>query len=372
MGRPPISAEHTHLAADGGPAATALRQHYQHFLQLGSRRLPLTQYVHEPSYRSTTINTDALGLRYSHSMGKRFSVAERGGLARINLLVGGSTAQGIGASSDANTVASFLSALTGEVWLSLAGCGLNATQELMLFLTHQHRFSTVGHVVVLSGLNTLSQEALAEVLCQAQPHAEVRACEHFLSTFHENLYTQLPPTRPSLWQRFSRVLAPGRIAPQPDFELAANAEQRLMRAADSIGRTLRQWDLLLAGSDTTLTFMLQPFLPWCRDVIPTVEQSMLTVLDRQPTNFDRLLAGIDADEHHAAFFRRIKRQADNVTCYDMNGMLSSSPVFREPLFIDRLHFNDLGNNALAKVITAKLGLAQEKYTQRKVIPIKLV
>ena len=37
-----------------------------------------------------------------------------------------------------------------------------------------------------------------------------------------------------------------------------------------------------------------------------------------------------------------------------------------------LHFNDLGNNALAKVITAKLGLAQEKYAQRKVTPIKLV
>ncbi|MNF00728.1 hypothetical protein D3C80_1996050 [compost metagenome] len=53
-------------------------------------------------------------------------------------------------------------------------------------------------------------------------------------------------------------------------------------------------------------------------------------------------------------------------------MLSSSPVFGQSLFVDRLHFNDLGNNALAKVITAKLGLAQEKYSQRKVTPIKLV
>ncbi|MNO09584.1 hypothetical protein D3C81_2328480 [compost metagenome] len=56
----------------------------------------------------------------------------------------------------------------------------------------------------------------------------------------------------------------------------------------------------------------------------------------------------------------------------MNSMLSSSPVFGQSLFVDRLHFNDLGNNALAKVITAKLGLAQEKYSQRKVTPIKLV
>lgn len=141
-----------------------LQQDYQRFLQLGSRRAPHNLHVHESGYRSGTINTDALGLRYSHHAGKRFSAAERGGVARINLLVGGSTAMGIGASSDEHTVASHLSMLTGEVWLSLAGCGLNASQELLLFLTHQHRLGEVGHVVLLSGLNTLAHEALGEVL----------------------------------------------------------------------------------------------------------------------------------------------------------------------------------------------------------------
>lgn len=56
----------------------------------------------------------------------------------------------------------------------------------------------------------------------------------------------------------------------------------------------------------------------------------------------------------------------------MNCMLNSSPVFGADLFIDRLHLNDLGNNALAKVITAKLGLAQEKHALRKGTPIKLL
>lgn len=90
-----------------------LAQDYQRFLQLGSRRAPHTLYVHERGYRCATINTDALGMRYSHCAGKRFSVAERGGAARVNLLVGGSTAMGIGASSDEHTVASYLSVLTG-------------------------------------------------------------------------------------------------------------------------------------------------------------------------------------------------------------------------------------------------------------------
>ncbi|NIE73157.1 hypothetical protein F3J45_01585 [Pantoea sp. Ap-967] len=362
------------------PSATApqvpgrplpLQADYQRFLQLGQRRAPHTLHVHESGYRSGTINTDALGLRYSHCAGKRFSASERGGAARVNLLVGGSTALGIGASCDEHSVASHLSALTGEVWLSLAGCGLNASQELLLFLTHQHRLGEVGHVVLLSGLNTLAHEALGEVLAGPPDPQQARAYQAYLNSFNEGMPALGPAPRPSLWQRLGQALAPRRPPPAPAWQLSA-PEKRLVRAADNIGRTLRQWERLLADSHATLTFILQPLLPWCRETLPAGEQAMLAALEQQPSNFDRLLEGAFDSQLHMAFFRRIKHQADPVPCYDMNSMLSSSPVFASDLFIDRLHLNDLGNNALAKVITAKLGLAQDKYGQRRVTPIKLV
>ena len=66
-------------ATDMSPPRSPLQQDYQRFLLLGSRRAPHTVHVHETGYRSGTINTDALGLRYSHCAGKRFSAAERGG-----------------------------------------------------------------------------------------------------------------------------------------------------------------------------------------------------------------------------------------------------------------------------------------------------
>ncbi|QVM89551.1 hypothetical protein JYG34_16125 [Pseudomonas entomophila] len=356
--------------ADPMGSTHPLQHDYQRFLQLGSRRIPHTLYVHERGYRSGTINTDALGMRYSHFAGKRFSVAERGGLARVNLLVGGSTAMGIGASSDEHTVASYLSLLTGEIWLNLAGCGLNATQELLMFLTHQHRFGQIGHVVVFSGLNTLAQETLGEIMTSAQ--AAQTGQQDYFNRFHEGVQPTEEPRRESLWQRLGHALAPRRPGPCPALEPVSSPDKRLIRAADSIGRTLRQWDRLLADGHTTLTFILQPLLPWCREALPAGEQAMLERLEQQPSNFDRLIDGAFDSQLHMAFFRRIKSQADPVSCYDMNSMLSSSPVFAESLFADRLHFNDLGNNALAKVITAKLGLAQEKYAQRKVTPIKLV
>ncbi len=49
----------------------AMREDYQRFLLLGGRRAPLTLYVHERGYRSDIINTDALGLRYSHLVAAR-------------------------------------------------------------------------------------------------------------------------------------------------------------------------------------------------------------------------------------------------------------------------------------------------------------
>ena len=350
----------------------ALQHDYQRFLLLGGRRAPQTLYVHERGYRSGTINTDTLGLRYSHCGGKRFSVAERGGAARVNLLVGGSTALGIGASADEHTVASYLSTLTGEVWLTLAGCGLNATQELLMFLTHQHRLGQVGHVVLLSGLNTLAHEALGEILGGAHEQPRARPYQDYLNSFNEGVQGEGRPRRESLWQRLGQALAPRRDERREALASLSPPEQRMVRAADTIGRTLRQWERLLADSHTTLTFILQPLLPWCREQLPMGEQAMVNALDQQQANFDALLAGAFDTQLHSTFFRRIKRQADPVPCYDMNCMLNSSPVFGDNLFVDRLHFNDLGNNALAKVITAKLGLAQEKYSTRRLTPVKLV
>ncbi|MBC3480415.1 MULTISPECIES: hypothetical protein [Pseudomonas] len=348
-----------------------LQQDYQRFLLLGNHRAPHTLQVHERGYRSGTINTDALGLRYSHCAGKRFSAAERGAAPRINLLVGGSTALGIGASCDEHTVASHLSMLTGEVWLNLAGCGLNAGQELLMFLTHQHRLGQLGHVVVLSGLNTLAHEALGEVLASPHDPLHATALRDTLNSYSDGMPPAVAPRPQSLWRRLGQALTT-RPPVAPVARPLSPPDKRLARAADTIGRTLRQWERLLADSHATLTFILQPLLPWCRETLPEGEQAMLTALEQQPANFDRLLDGVFDSQLHMAFFRRIKSQADPVPCYDMNSMLSSSPVFGADLFVDRLHLNDLGNNALAKVITAKLGLAQEKHAQRKVTPIKLV
>ncbi len=133
---------------------------YDRFMHRGARWLPYTMYFHEKNFISNTVNTDALGFRYAYCDGHRYSVAELPDGTPINLLVGGSTALGVGACSDQATVASKLSEMTKEIWLNFSGRGYNATQEVLMFLMHQHKFARINRVVILSGMNTLALEGI--------------------------------------------------------------------------------------------------------------------------------------------------------------------------------------------------------------------
>ena len=44
---------------------------YDRFMHIGARWVPYTMYFHEKMFRSPTINTDALGFRYTEFDGKR-------------------------------------------------------------------------------------------------------------------------------------------------------------------------------------------------------------------------------------------------------------------------------------------------------------
>ncbi|WP_342964927.1 hypothetical protein [Paraburkholderia sp. JHI2823] len=64
------------------------------------RWLPYMMYFHPANYRSTVVNTDCSGFRYSDRGGIRYSVSDRAGMHSGRLLAGSSTVFGIGASAE--------------------------------------------------------------------------------------------------------------------------------------------------------------------------------------------------------------------------------------------------------------------------------
>lgn len=338
---------------------------YDSFMHIGARWVPYTMYFHEKNFRSPTINTDAFGFRYSEYQGQRFSVTELPANGKINLLVGGSTALGVGATRDAFTVASRLSELTGEVWLNFAGRGYNSTQELLMFLMHQKRLGDIGHVVVFSGINTLALEGIPDEF--ASEHGRYYYSfefQHYMNKFNEDMQRKKnsfgSKGGESWLQRCKKALFYENPADEVITDEGISLDERLERAADSITDALKQWQLLLSGSGATLSFVLQPLSHWCRDQLTADEEAVFHAIDSCPNNFYRLFSGVLGKEVHAPFFAHIQAKAGDIRCLDMNFMLRQSPVFNETLFVDRVHFNDLGNEQLAKLISAELGLYREQ------------
>ncbi len=328
---------------------------YDRFMHIGARWVPYVMYFHEKNFRSNAVNTDALGFRYSILNGKRASVVERPQTGKVNLLVGGSTALGVGATCDEATLASRLSEKTGEVWLNVAGRGYNSTQELLLYLMNQSRLGEIGRVVVLSGMNTLALEGIPdEYANEYGRYYYSYEFQHYMNKFNEDMKRKKDSfdsdNGSSLFSRWRKSSTDKNPADEIITDEGMSLDDRLVRAADSIVTALNQWKLLLAPFKSPLTFVLQPLSHWCREQLTPEESAVFHAIESSPNNFYRLFSGVLGKEVHQPFLKHIRAKAGDIPCLDMNELLSSSKSFNETIFVDRVHFNDLGNDILAELI----------------------
>ena len=334
---------------------------YDRFMHCGARWLPYTMYFHERNFVSASINADRLGFRYAHRGARRYFVAEMPDSGLVNLIVGGSTALGVGACSDKATLASRLSEETGEAWLNFAGRGYNATQELIMFLMSQDKFRQIGQVVVLSGLNTLALEGTPEEF--SSDHGKYYYSYefmHYMDRFNKDMRRKkdrFDASSVSFGERLQRLFF-WRSEENPADKVMDDAsvplDARIDRAARSTAKALLQWKLLLAQFDARLTFFLQPLSYWCGKALTFEERSVFHAIDSCPNNFYRLFSNVLRNEVHRPYFAALSSAANDVQCFDMNALLRSSNTMTETIFVDRVHFNDAGNAEVARIVAGNL------------------
>lgn len=329
---------------------------YDEFMHIGARWLPYTMYFHPQNFRSNTVNTDAMGFRYTVWRQQRYSVNELHGVTKVNLLVGGSTALGVGATSDAATVASQLSEITGELWLTLAGRGYNSRQELLLFLLHRQRLPEIGKVLVLSGMNTLALEGIPdEYATEHGRYYYSYEFQHYMNMYNADMARQKNSFRKknhsgSTLDKIKAWLADFNPADMILTDQDCPLAERIKRAAFEITHNLQQWQLLLAPDAAKLYFALQPLSYWCKKQLTAEESAVFHAIDSCPNNFYRLFQGVLGPEVHLPFFQSIQSQANDIPCFDINQILPGSALFSQTLFVDRVHFNDQGNAELARLL----------------------
>ena len=97
----------------------SIKERYEYYSQmeqyddLASRLVPYLMFMSQINYSSDVVNTDSYGFRFSGADGKlRIDNLDR--TSTINIFTGGSTAFGIGATSDKSTISAYLSNATNS------------------------------------------------------------------------------------------------------------------------------------------------------------------------------------------------------------------------------------------------------------------
>ena len=133
--------------------------------KIGNIWIPYLMYFHTPNYSSGVVNTDSRGFRVVYKDSKRISDFKGIDGQSVCLFVGGSTAFGVGATDDRNTIPSVLNAITDNTWLNFGGRAFSSTQELLLFMFYHRYIVNTKKIVICSGVNNM----ILHYLCREYP-----------------------------------------------------------------------------------------------------------------------------------------------------------------------------------------------------------
>lgn len=316
---------------------------------------PYLMYFHRPNFTSPTINTDRSGFRISHGPdGERASASGHVPQGPVRVLTGSSTALGLGATSDAHTLASLLWSRYAPAgpWLNFAGRCYNSTQETLLFTLYRHLLPEIDEVVIFSGLNDLTVGRLPE--WQQGDHGAFFFCGEYFEAMDE-LRERNRKSSKLFGRRAERAQT---IATHQDVR--RDIGKVIDAAADLTLRHLDTWRRV-AGPETRISYVLQPMALWMRDTRSPEEKLLFEEIDRisKLGTWKELYGDISTREVSRAFADalRVGCEKKNVRFFDLNPAVAEASDPQEWLFVDRAHYTDHGHDLVARVLAERLELS---------------
>lgn len=300
--------------------------------------MPYVMTAAPANFKTPAYSTDAKGYRYSQAAdGTLFSPSDdtdqRGNMA----LVGGSTAFGVGSTSDATTTASLLS--QGDRYCyNLGSRAAVIQQNTIQFLFDLKTFSNLKHIAILSGWNEL---------------AVVHRCKVFPKQygpfFSWNAYTR--HFNPTI-SNFPEEDWPAPIRDHMSTECDRKGSLPINEMLDVIEKMLLAWKVLSSHSGAELTYILQPNISWAKRQAPKEEVELLSDLADVSGTEAREILEFMADKHDW-YTGKLKRLCEKhgIRFLDANVLIENHPDRDQWLFADPAHLTDSGARVLAEVLT---------------------
>lgn len=295
-----------------------------------------------PNVASPTVNTDGLGVRFTVDANGNHVSPET--LPRLNLngggvnvVVGGSTAFGVGATSDAVTVPSLIARATETCWLNLGMRSWILPQNLIQFLAIRQLFPRLDRIVLLAGLNELDIHMISKVA--TLPYGPFYGWREFFLRMNAEY-------RDATGEEYQFPSPLGNMAATMDS--SEGGRRIFLQLLDG---WLANWSMVGREYRAKVVFCLQPVFAWLnRKSSPEEEEIMAERFEKSPG--DRELF----EAEHAAY-RSWYRDALEAACtryaikfIDANPLLEEPHLDGEFLFVDPWHLTDRGSSLVAGLI----------------------
>jgi hypothetical protein len=313
--------------------------------------MPYVMFFNQPMADHAHVSSDQYGFRRTilKSGAGSLSLEEFKGLdkPKAALILGGSAAFGVGATSDKNTIASRLNTCTDRQWFNFGGRAFNSTQEAFLFALFLP--ANIGKLVIFSGLNNFILPRIAASQSPLFPPF------FFQSRFDKGMAVEA-----------DEILGVKYRARQLVTEIKHKifrpaVKKTCVTADDQSLFTAFERDLkMLAGLGSAyhfdVHFFLQPFACWLDKPWTAEEKEIFAILDETGSIDWKGFAARREEEgrHFMAGLREVCGRC-GVGFYNMNE--DAAFMANEWLFVDRVHLTDRGYELAARIIGREAGLA---------------
>ena len=344
--------------------------------EIGVNWHPYIMFFQNKNYWSRVVSTDAAGFRHTLFGERLISPDSMSALDEISIVIGGSTAFGVGSSSNTYTVSSLLSSREGRPYLNLSGRAFNSLQELIIFKWFMSKAKKINRVILISGVNDLYLSHLTS--------------KSFMpKSFFGDLYQisieeyMLSPKRKLLKRLIGGMLPDdlnwGGVSSGEVFRLLTKAiskkfsthhkhkllneykplQNRVANSLVQVDTSLLVWSALSKVMGFELLYVLQPFAGWIDKNLTEEEKEIFKYLDKSGGQSHKTLSLMSSRHTYRSFSDGISEicSRHNVDFIDSNTLLPLLPCDDKSwLFVDRVHLTDMGYQSLAKVISTQLGL----------------
>jgi hypothetical protein len=305
---------------------------------LGVNWHPYIMYFHSPNFRSVSVNTDSFGFRTTETVDGPISPCGDLKGRDVSVVVGGSTAFGVGAETDAGTIASHLSRHTGHAWLNMSGRAFSAFQEFALFSQFQSDLPRMKSVVIVSGFNNLF------LALRNLPFEMPLGSFFYQKDYNIAMSGQVAGRREQL----------RRLLRKDDFKVdmvSRTVDDAIALALETTRRTLLLWSALAKYRNFSLTFALQPNSMWSRRVPSSHESLLFSSLETIDPSLDSLLRRLTHD-CYVRYSDSLSRMANDegIRFVDLNPPMHLIAESPETLHVDRVHYTSLGYRHIAAAL----------------------